>query len=204
MSRRSPLRSKKCSQEARAETGSRVQRQAGGGLRRTEQGTRQAEKVAEKGTPRRTASSPTCATAWRPCVRSTRRTGRGLRGGLQDASLPSGEEYDHAREGLYDQYDDKLLEMKAYIVEKVDQFLKYKGAEIYEQARRDILPTPGWPSTRSPSTGSWTSPQLPRRGGPVRRDHQQAGRGVPGHRRPEGQFKLIEVGTSGSTWKQEA
>ncbi len=50
--------------------------------------------------------------------------------------------YQGVEKELYDQYDGKLLEMKAYIVEKVDQFLKYKGAEIYEQARRDLLADP--------------------------------------------------------------
>ncbi len=50
--------------------------------------------------------------------------------------------YQGTEKDLYDQYDGKLLEMKAYIVEKVDQFLKFKGAEIYEQARRDLLADP--------------------------------------------------------------
>lgn len=43
---------------------------------------------------------------------------------------------------IYDEYDGKLQEMKKYIVEKVDQFLQFKGAEIYEQAKRDILNDP--------------------------------------------------------------
>lgn len=43
---------------------------------------------------------------------------------------------------LYEEYDQKLAEMKAYIVEKVDQFLQYKGAEIYEQAKRDLVNDP--------------------------------------------------------------
>ena len=43
---------------------------------------------------------------------------------------------------LYEEYDQKLAEMKAYIVEKVDQFLQAKGAEIYEQAKRDLVNDP--------------------------------------------------------------
>lgn len=43
---------------------------------------------------------------------------------------------------LYEKYDSRLDEMKLYIVEKVDEFLAYKGAEIYEQARRDVLNDP--------------------------------------------------------------
>ena len=43
---------------------------------------------------------------------------------------------------LYEEYDQKLAEMKAYIVEKVDQFLQLKGAEIYEQAKRDLVNDP--------------------------------------------------------------
>jgi len=43
---------------------------------------------------------------------------------------------------LYDEYDQKLNEMKEYIVDKLDQFLQNKGTEIYEQARRDILNDP--------------------------------------------------------------
>jgi len=43
---------------------------------------------------------------------------------------------------MYDEYDSKLNEMKEYIVDKVDQFLQFKGAEIYEQAKRDILNDP--------------------------------------------------------------
>lgn len=43
---------------------------------------------------------------------------------------------------IYDEYDAKLNEMKEYIVEKLDQFLQFKGAEIYEQAKRDILNDP--------------------------------------------------------------
>lgn len=43
---------------------------------------------------------------------------------------------------MYDQYDGKLLEMKQYIVGKVHQFLRSKGTEIYEQARKDLLADP--------------------------------------------------------------
>ena len=43
---------------------------------------------------------------------------------------------------LYEEYDQKLAEMKAYIVEKVDQFLQYKGSEIYEQAKKDLVNDP--------------------------------------------------------------
>jgi hypothetical protein len=50
--------------------------------------------------------------------------------------------YQKLEDSLYNQYDGKLLEMKAYIVEKVHQFLKHKGTEIYEQARRDLLSDP--------------------------------------------------------------
>jgi len=43
---------------------------------------------------------------------------------------------------MYEEYDKKLQEMKDYIVEKVDQFLQFKGQEIYEQARREVLNDP--------------------------------------------------------------
>ena len=43
---------------------------------------------------------------------------------------------------VYEEYDNRFKEMKAYIVEKVDEFLQFKGQEIYEQARRDILSDP--------------------------------------------------------------
>jgi HD-GYP domain-containing protein (c-di-GMP phosphodiesterase class II) len=43
---------------------------------------------------------------------------------------------------MYEEYDQKLAEMKEYIVDKVDQFLQLKGHEIYEQARRDVLSDP--------------------------------------------------------------
>lgn len=43
---------------------------------------------------------------------------------------------------MYEEYDRKLSEMKEYIVDKVDAFLQFKGGEIYEQAKRDILNDP--------------------------------------------------------------
>ena len=43
---------------------------------------------------------------------------------------------------IYDEYDNKLNEMKEYIVDKIDQFLQFKGQEIYEQAKRDVLNDP--------------------------------------------------------------
>ena len=43
---------------------------------------------------------------------------------------------------MYEEYDNKLNQMKSYIVEKVDEFLQLKGSEIYEQARRDVLSDP--------------------------------------------------------------
>jgi len=44
---------------------------------------------------------------------------------------------------MMEEYEKKLEEMRDYIVEKVDQFLKLKGSEIYEQARRDVMTDPG-------------------------------------------------------------
>lgn len=43
---------------------------------------------------------------------------------------------------MYEEYDQKLSQMKEYIVDKVDQFLQFKGHEIYEQAKVDILNDP--------------------------------------------------------------
>lgn len=43
---------------------------------------------------------------------------------------------------MYEEYDKKLAEMKEYMIDKVDQFLQYKGQEIYEQAKRDIVNDP--------------------------------------------------------------
>ena len=39
---------------------------------------------------------------------------------------------------MYDTFDKKLQEMKEYMVDKVDQFLQYKGSEIYENARKEL------------------------------------------------------------------
>src|SRR3972149_5174210 len=43
---------------------------------------------------------------------------------------------------MYEEDEKKLEEMRDYIVEKVDQFLKLKGNEIYEQAKRDVVNDP--------------------------------------------------------------
>lgn len=43
---------------------------------------------------------------------------------------------------LYKEFDDKLGDMKEYMVDKLDQFLHTKGQEIYAQARRDVLSDP--------------------------------------------------------------
>jgi hypothetical protein len=43
---------------------------------------------------------------------------------------------------MYDQFNQKLSEMKEYMVEKIDNFLSYKGQELYENARREILNDP--------------------------------------------------------------
>jgi len=43
---------------------------------------------------------------------------------------------------MYSEYDKKLAEMKEYMVDKVDEFLKVKGQEIYAQARRDVVNDP--------------------------------------------------------------
>ena len=43
---------------------------------------------------------------------------------------------------LYEEYDKKLGEMKEYMIDKIDEFLQFKGKEIYEQARRDIQNDP--------------------------------------------------------------
>lgn len=43
---------------------------------------------------------------------------------------------------LYKEFDSKLGDMKEYMVDKLDQFLHYKGSEIYEQARREIINDP--------------------------------------------------------------
>jgi len=43
---------------------------------------------------------------------------------------------------IYDEYDGKLQEMKEYVVDKLDAYLQFKGAEIYENAKRDVLSHP--------------------------------------------------------------
>lgn len=43
---------------------------------------------------------------------------------------------------MYEQFNQKLSEMKEYMVDKIDAFLSYKGQEIYESARREILNDP--------------------------------------------------------------
>lgn len=43
---------------------------------------------------------------------------------------------------MYDEFNKKLHEMKEYMVDKVDAFLQYKGQEIYEQARKDVMSDP--------------------------------------------------------------
>jgi hypothetical protein len=43
---------------------------------------------------------------------------------------------------MYDSFDKKLQEMKEYMVDKVDQFLQYKGTEIYESARKELESDP--------------------------------------------------------------
>ena len=49
---------------------------------------------------------------------------------------------DNVTSELYEEYDKKLAEMKDYMIDKVDQFLQYKGKEIYEQAKRDVANDP--------------------------------------------------------------
>ena len=43
---------------------------------------------------------------------------------------------------LYEEFDSKLKVMKDFMVEKVDQFLAFQEAEIYEQAKRDVMADP--------------------------------------------------------------
>ncbi len=43
---------------------------------------------------------------------------------------------------MYDQFNDKLSEMKEYMVDKVDSFLQFKGKELYESARTELLNDP--------------------------------------------------------------
>jgi hypothetical protein len=43
---------------------------------------------------------------------------------------------------MYEQFNQKLEEMKEYMVDKVDAFLEYKGQELYEAARKEIINDP--------------------------------------------------------------
>jgi hypothetical protein len=43
---------------------------------------------------------------------------------------------------MYEQFNKKLEDMNEFYVNKIHQFLEFKGQEIYEQARRDILNDP--------------------------------------------------------------
>jgi hypothetical protein len=43
---------------------------------------------------------------------------------------------------MYEQFNQKLSEMKEYMVDKVDAFLQFKGQELYESARREIINDP--------------------------------------------------------------
>jgi len=43
---------------------------------------------------------------------------------------------------MYEQFNGKLKEMREYMVDKIHQFLEFKGQEIYEQARRDVVNDP--------------------------------------------------------------
>lgn len=43
---------------------------------------------------------------------------------------------------MYEQFNEKLSEMKEYMVDKVDAFLQFKGKELYESARADLLNDP--------------------------------------------------------------
>ena len=43
---------------------------------------------------------------------------------------------------MYEQFNGKLEEMREHFIDKIHNFLEYKGQEIYEQATRDILNDP--------------------------------------------------------------
>lgn len=43
---------------------------------------------------------------------------------------------------MYEEFNTKLQEMKEYMVDKVDAFLQFKGAEIYESAKNEIRNDP--------------------------------------------------------------
>jgi hypothetical protein len=43
---------------------------------------------------------------------------------------------------MYEEFNNKLSEMKNYMVDKIDAFLQYKGQELYETARKEIVNDP--------------------------------------------------------------
>lgn len=43
---------------------------------------------------------------------------------------------------LYEQFDQKLNEMRSFIIERVHEFLELQGTEFYESAKRDVLNDP--------------------------------------------------------------
>lgn len=43
---------------------------------------------------------------------------------------------------LYEEFDNKLKEMKEFMVDKIDRFLSLQEKEIYEHAKRDVLDDP--------------------------------------------------------------
>lgn len=43
---------------------------------------------------------------------------------------------------LYEEYDKKVDKIKMFMTEKLDQFLQFKGAEIYESVKRELLSDP--------------------------------------------------------------
>lgn len=49
---------------------------------------------------------------------------------------------DNVEVELYDEFDNKLKEMKTFMVDKVDQFLSLQENELYECAKRDVLNDP--------------------------------------------------------------
>jgi len=49
---------------------------------------------------------------------------------------------EHLEVDLYEQYDQKVREIREFFVEKLDLFLSQKGEEFYEQAKRDVLGDP--------------------------------------------------------------
>lgn len=49
---------------------------------------------------------------------------------------------------MYEQFNQKLSEMKEYMVDKLDAFLQYKGEELYEAARKKIVNDPSMAEQR--------------------------------------------------------